>query len=224
MSGRLQDAWRSMWSEVWQPLEQVSVMPPDTYCDLYVELVKALRQAPKRKEFDAVANDPDLARKTLESMAPNQLRGENSIASFLEDAHDVLVETGNAELPTAYRELLDAFLETRNLDYRVVNPFQIRPHMPGLFSALMSDILAIARGDSELAEAASEFEHAFTALVRSQAETDMKTCIQKASMLVEAIASACPDARGGTLAEFCDTVRCWCPASAGTGESVLPLR
>lgn len=209
MGGRFQDAWQFMWSEVWLPLEQVEDAPLEMYCDLYVELAKAYRKAPTPTDFDTVANAPALARKTLESTVADQLREENSIASFLENAYDVLVETGNAELPRAYKELIERFLEARNLRYKVVAPFQIRAHIPGVFSALMNDVLALAEGDQELSEAASEFEHAFTALVHSQVETDMKTCIQKASMLVEAIASACPDARGATLADFCDSVGCW---------------
>ncbi len=221
MGGRFQDTWQFIWLEVWIPLEQVEDVSLDMYCDLYVELAKAYRKAPSRKDFDTVANDAALARKVLESTVADQLRGENSIACFLENAHDVLLETGNPELPRVYQQLIGTFLDGRNLRYKLVSPFQIRPHIPGVFSALMTDVLALAEGDQELSEAASEFEHAFGALVCSQAEPDMKTCIQKASMLVEAIASACPNAKGATLAEFCDSIGCW--PHAAVREAVKKL-
>lgn len=209
MGGRFLDAWQFLWPEVWFALEQVADVPSDVYCDLYVELVKAFRKAPKRNAFDTVANDAALARRVLESTVAAELRGEHSIANFLENAYEVLTETGNPDLPIAYGELLGSFFEARNLRYELKEPFQIRPNIPGVFSALVTDVLTLAQSDEELTDAVSEFEHAFSALIRSQAETDMKTCIQKASMLVEAIASSCPDARGNTLADFCDSIGCW---------------
>jgi len=221
MGGRLQDSWQYLWPEIWRPLEQVDDAPLDMYCDLYVQLAKAYRKAPNRKDFDTVANDVGLARRALESAEADQLRGEHSIASFLENAYDVFVETGNPGLPKVYRDLIEAFLEARNLRYKLVSPFQIRPHIPGVFSALMTDVLTLTENDNDLNEAASEFEHAFGALIRSQAEPDMKTCIQKASMLVEAIASASPEAQGATLGEFCDSIRCW--PHAAVREAVKKL-
>ena len=61
----------------------------------------------------------------------------------------------------------------------------------------------------ELSEAAMEFEHAFSALTRTHAEADMKTCIQKTAMLVEAVASVYPNAQGTSLGELCDSIKCW---------------
>ena len=164
-------------------------------------------------KFDTIANNGILARDALETSSGADLRGEGPIARFLENAHDVLVETGHPELPERYENLIETFLESRNLRYDLAKPFQIRPHVSGVFSALISDVMAGVRNDQDLVEAASEFEHAFSALTRSHAGPDMKTCIQKAAMLVEAIASAYPNAEGESLGELCDSIKCW-PHSA----------
>jgi|SRR6516164_2676462 len=37
----------------------------------------------------------------------------------------------------------------------------------------------------------------------------MKTCIQKAAMLVEALASTYPNAQGASLGDLCDSIKCW---------------
>jgi hypothetical protein len=209
MHGRFQDSWQFMWSEIWLRLEETNETPLEIYNDLYVELVKAYRKAPTGREFDTVANDAMLARRALETASAADLRGEDSIARFLENAYDVLVETGHPDLPRVFEELVASFLESRNLRYELAKPFQIKPNLPGVFSALMSDVMGGMQGNPDLMEAATEFEHAFGALTRSHSEPDMKTCIQKAAMLVEAIASVYPNAQGSSLGELCDSIKCW---------------
>lgn len=209
MRGRFQDTWQFMWPDIWLPLEQTEDIVDDIYKDLYVELVKAYRKAPIRKEFDSIANDAVAARRTLETTLATELRGENSIARFLENAYDVLLESGHQKLPRVYQELVAAFLNSRNLRYELIEPFQIRPNLAGVFSALMSDITNRMQTDPDLIQAALEFEHALGALAQSHSESDMKTCIQKSAMMVEAIASVYPNAQGGTLGELCDSIKCW---------------
>jgi hypothetical protein len=209
MRGRFQDSWQFMWPEVWLRLEETNETPLEIYNDLYVELVKAYRKAPTGREFDTVANDATFARRALETVSAADLRGEDSIARFLENAYEVLVETGHPELPRVYQELVAQFLESRNLRYELVKPFQIKPNLSGVFSALMSDVMAGMQGNPDLVEAATEFEHAFGALTLSHSEPDIKTCIQKAAMLVEAIASVYPNAQGSSLGELCDSIKCW---------------
>src|SRR5262249_2851821 len=80
---------------------------------------------------------------------------------------------------------------------------------PGIFAALFADIEAQADQSDQLREALADFEHAFRALEESHSEADMKTSILKATMLTEALASMVPGATGQTLAEFCNTIRCW---------------
>lgn len=213
MSGRLQDVWQFVWPEIWLRLEEITEVSLDIYQDLYVELAKVYRKAPQPSIFETVANNPLLAREALEFSVAIDFRGEGPIVRFFEDAYDVLTETGSVELPSKYESLLSTFLDSRNLRYHLAQPFQLVPRISGVFAAVWSDVMVKLQADQDLIEATAEFEHAFRALSRSHAGPDMKTCIQKAAMLVEAIASAYPEAKGDTLGELCDSIKCW-PHSA----------
>jgi len=138
-----------------------------------------------RKLFDDVAGNPELARETLKSTSSAELRGENSIARFLENAFDVLVECGVPELPRTYSDLVRSFLESRNLRYELSQPFEIRPHVSGVFSALVSDVMAQMQTDHDLREAAAEFEYAFGALTHSHSEPDMKVSVRRTHLFFQ---------------------------------------
>jgi hypothetical protein len=219
MVGRLQEAWRYAWSEIWVPLEQSELWPEiseklgyttdDLYTDLYVELAKALKKAPQPDVYDATANDPVLAREAIECTPADKLRCETATARFFENAFEVISGAGSPELEVEYRTLLTRFLGSRNLRYQLVDPFRLQSHLPGVFAALFSDIATATVGNQQLSQALADFEHAFQALSRSHFETDMKTCILKATMLVEALASTNPGAQGKTLADLCNSLKCW---------------
>ncbi len=219
MFGRLTEAWPYVWSEVWAPLENSDVWPEvvenlgyttdDLYTDLYVELAKALKKAPQPIIYDAAANDATLARDSLQTTPSAALRGESATIRFLEDAFDVIAESGSAELENEYRILVDRLLTSRNLRYRLREPFHLDSHVPGVFAALFSDVLTATIGSQQLTDALRDFEYSFQALGRSQLETDMKTCILKATMLVEALASTSPGAQGKTLSDLCNSLKVW---------------
>lgn len=77
VSGKFVDVWEYVWPEIWLALEQSETWPQlaegsgytvdELYMDVYVELVKALKKAPQPRDYDVIANDPVLARRTLES-------------------------------------------------------------------------------------------------------------------------------------------------------------
>jgi len=219
MSGRFQDTWQYVWPEIWLVFEQSDIWPQlvekavystdDLYKDVYVELAKALKKAPQPKDYDATANDPMRARRFLETTPATALRCETATARFFENAFEAISEAGSPELELEYRSLVNLFLTSRNLRYELLEPFRLQSHLPGAFSALFSDIEAVTTTSAQLGQARTDFEHAFNALGHTQSEADMKTCIQKASMLVEAIASKNPDAKGQTLAELCNSIKCW---------------
>lgn len=152
---------------------------------------------------------PRLLEESLETTTADQLRGEVSATRFIENAYDVTVETGSVELPNEYKDLVRTFLNSRNLRYELAPTFKLKPHLPGVFSALVADLYGSTQLDPLLGEAAADFEHALFAVTRSHLEVDMKTCIQKAAMLVEALASACPGSTGQTLGELCQSINCW---------------
>ena len=223
MNGRFRDVWQFVWPEIWLELERSEIWsqlaersgytPDDLYKDTYVEFVKALRKAPQPEVFDLLANDAVLARKALEATPVSALRCESAIARFFEDVHDVFSEAGSPELLAEYQRLFRRFLVSRNLRYELHEPFELQSHLPGVFTALFSDLLLAAGQNLQLSQALGDFSHAFRSVGITHTEADMKTCILKASMLVEALASAVPGAQGQTLAELCNSVQCW-PHSA----------
>jgi hypothetical protein len=223
MSGRFQDVWHYVWPEIWLELEQSEVWAQlaegsgytvdELYMSAYVELAKALKKAPQPADYDVTANDPVLARRTLEITPASALRCEAATARFFENAYDAVSEAGSPELDDEFRRLVRRFLKFRNLRYELIEPFKLHAHLPGVFAALFSDVLVATRTAPQLRQALGDFEYAFRALERSHSEADMKTCILKATMLVEALASAVPGAKGQTLGDLCNSIECW-PHSA----------
>ncbi len=219
MSGRLQDAWQFVWAEIWEPLEESEgweqlagesgYTPDELYVDLYLALVKATRKAPQPPVYDATANDPRLARDTLRTTRAEKMRSETATARFFESAAEVIAESGNVTLFTDYRNLVDKFLTSRNLRYELLDPFELRSHLPGVFEALMTDVTDATNRHPQVRQALSDFSHAFRSLQRTHVEVDMKTCIHKAAMLAEALASLQPEARGNNFGVVCDSLTCW---------------
>jgi hypothetical protein len=208
-----------MWSEVWLPLEESDIWAKlgeasgytadQLYVDVYVELAKALKKAPQPTQYDAASNDPILARLAVSTIPATALRGETAIARFLENAFEAVSSAGSLELEEEFRALVDRFLKARNLRYQLIEPFELRSHLPGIFEAIFADLLEATNRHPQLSQAFSDFVYAFHALQRSHAEPDMKTCIHKAGMLAEALASARPEARGNNFGTLCNSIHCW---------------
>jgi hypothetical protein len=219
MNGRLRDAWPFAWPEIWLPLEESEIWgqlvensdytTDQLYVDVYVELAKALKKAPQPTQYDAVSNNPLLARLALSTTPATALRGETARARFFENAFEAIGGAGSPDLEDEFRTLVDRFLKSRNLRYQLIEPFELRSHLPGIFEAIVADLLEAANRHPQLSDAFSDFMHAFHALQRSHAEPDMKTCIHKAGMLAEALASARPEARGNNFGALCNSIHCW---------------
>lgn len=216
MRGRLIDVWQYVWPEIWLKLEEIPDVYLDIYMDLYVELAKALKrpEAPDENlkfntQYNLTANDSKLARSFIQSVQGSAFRGEPAVARFFRDALDVFEESGNAALPTAFIRLTKDFVSCHNLRYRVVDPFRLQPHLPGVFAALFADLSEYSATSPQLAGAMADFEHAFDVLSKTHRETDMKTCIHKACMFVECLGATKPGAKGKTLGELCANIDCW---------------
>jgi hypothetical protein len=219
MNGRLTDAWSFVWSDIWLPLEESDIWvqlaensdytTDQLYVDVYVELVKALKKAPQPTQYDAVSNNPLLARLALSTTPATALRGETATARFFENAFEAIGGAGSPDLEGEFRTLVDRFLKSRNLRYELIEPFELRSHLPGIFEAIVADLLEATNQHPQLSQAFSDFVYAFHALQRSHAEPDMKTCIHKAGMLAEALASARPEARGNNFGALCNSIHCW---------------
>ena len=216
MRGRLIDAWKYVWPEVWLRLEDLPEVYLDIYMDLYVELAKALQRPEEEEEklkfntqYNVIANDSKLARNFIQSVQGSAFRGEPAIARFFRDALDVFNESGNPALPTEFVRLTKEFVSCHNLRYRVVEPFRLQPHLPGVFAALFADLLEFSATIPQLGGAMLDFEHSFDILSKSHKETDMKTCIHKACMFVECLGAVKPGAKGRTLGDLCINIECW---------------
>jgi hypothetical protein len=219
MSGRLRDAWDYAWQDIWLRFEQCdawSQLAEDSgytreelYMDLYVELAKALKKAPQPTIYTAAANDPVLARAALQDARAETLRSESATAHFFESAAQTISESGSRPLELEFARLVQLFLRSRNLRYELLEPFELRSHLPGVFEALVADVTEEINTHPQLSEAFRDFSHAFRSLQRTHVESDMKTCIHKSAMLVEALASVCPGARGNNFGALCNSIQCW---------------
>jgi hypothetical protein len=216
MRGRIIDAWQYAWKEIWLKLEEVPDVYLDVYTDLYVELAKVLKPLTDEQErfkfnteYNLTANDPMLARNFIMGVKGSAFRSDPALARFFRDAFDVYEESGNDALPSEFQRLTAEFVACHNLRYRVVAPFRLQPHLPGVFAALFAELLEFSTSNAQLAGAMTDFEHSFDVLSRSHRETDMKTCIHKACMFVESVGAARPGAKGQTLGELCKEIECW---------------
>jgi hypothetical protein len=219
MAGCLRDAWCYTWQEIWIPLEQSEIWSQladssgyttnELYMDLYVELAKALKKAPQPTVHDVTANNPVLARNALEALTPKDLRSETATARFFENAAQVIAESGSNELSDEFGRLIAGFLQSRNLRYELLAPFELRSRLPGVFEALMLDVVQATQQHPQLAQALLDFSHSFHLFQRTHAEPDIKTLIHKAAMLAEALASNVPEARGNNFTKLCDSIDCW---------------
>lgn|SRR6266446_2102737 len=117
-----------------------------------------------------------LARLALEKTPAAALRCESSTARFFENAFDVISEAGSNELEEEFRQLLHRFLRSRNLRYELSEPFRLQSHLPGIFSALFSDLVATSQQSPQLQQAMGDFESKLLATCRGQrgGQTDLR--------------------------------------------------
>lgn len=223
MRGRLVDAWKYTWLELWKPLEQSPEASEDIYMSLFVELEKALKnplntQANTENErnriFMETSTNPAKARTFIKELEVQELAGDPELVIFFKNAYDVFSETGYNELCAEFVRLLAEFINCHNLRYKLqYPPFKLQPHLPGVFAALFTEIIESAAKNQHLSGLMNDFEHSFYIVSRSHCETDMKTCISKACMLVEGLGRIHPDSKGNTVGDICDSIKCW-PHSA----------
>lgn len=222
MRGRLVDAWKYSWLELWEPLEQVSDFSEDIYTALFLELEKALEKRLKtapdedkeaHSSYFETSTDPVKARDFVKELDGLKLAGDPALVVFYKNAYDALGEYSE-ELAEEFVQLLNEFISCHNLRYKLqYPPFKLQPHLPGVFAALFAEILEAAAKEDHLSSLMKDFEHSFSALSRSHSETDMKTCISKACMLVEGLGIAHPASKGSTLGKIYGSVS-WLPHPA----------
>jgi len=193
MSGRFGESWVYLIDDLWIQLSDYAsdgiAAPEDLFGDLYSAASDFIAPSPLAKDLEEVRNDPMIAKKRFLSLTGTDFRSEIAIVQFLERAQEVVAQYDLEGFESAYRRLLrDAVLKF-NLRYRLDEPFDLRFLLPGSFVNLYSELHRAGVGNSHLTNLLLDFEKAFDRYARTLDETDLKTCIGKASNYAEGLAS-----------------------------------
>jgi hypothetical protein len=209
MNGRLVDAWQYAWTDVWLELEGCSDAPSDLFMQLYPELARALQVFPEPTTYDSAANDPRTARRAFEALESSQIRSDGALVRFYEEAYCLIEELGRPPVTEAYVVLMRSYLERYNLRFQLLPPFQLAPHIQGVFCAFFGELKKFCGSTPHLTNLMSEFEQSIEALSRSHQEHDIKACILRACNEAEAIAKAFPGVKSQTLGDLCKEAKVW---------------
>jgi len=208
MTGLLTENWNATWRDIWRKLADTPHAPPDLFIQLFDTAVEYLAVPPAGATYDVIHNDPVAARTAFRRLAGNDFKGETAIVNFLEAAHETITGFALPRLTNCFIASTQRFLTRYNLRYRTVSPFKLRLLLSGSFAGLYRELEKINATNPNLAELMDEFEHSFDTYVRSQRQGDIKTCIGKAAMYAEGIASVTARS-SGSLADLCDRLTCW---------------
>lgn len=212
MSGSLRHAWDYLVADVWEPLAEYSgkdaAAPLDLFSDLFAAADEFLSPHPTDTELEEARNNAEKARERFLALKGTDFSNESAIVYFLEEAWDVIADYEIPGFEDLYRRLLRDVLRKFNLRYRLDEPFTLCFLLPGSFTNLYAELHRLNATNGHLASLLADFEHAFDAYARNQSETNLKTCIHKASNFAEGLASA---TRGtaGTLGALCDQLADW---------------
>lgn len=210
MSGRLADAWDYTWAEIWQPLTLVDDAPADLFMQIYPELANALKVKPDPQTYNDATNDPIVAAEQLQLWMPRDFKGDNALARAFEAVYVVLDGIDVAGLAREFYDLTLKFLRCHNIRYRLVKPFELRPHIAGAFSALVAQVESAIAIDPHLLSLFDDFQHSLNHASRTGNGIDIRTSIAKASNFAEGLAVACPTAIGKkTFGAACNAAQCW---------------
>lgn len=212
MTGSLRQAWIYSPADLWEPLAAYSIKetsaPPDLFNDLFKAVDEFLSVATPETQFEEIRNDPAVARANFLALKGTDFTSESDIVAFLEATHEVITDYDLPGYEDFFKRLLRDFLRKYNLRYRLDEPFALRFLLPGSFTNLYAELHRLNAINPHLASLLTDFEHAFDAYIRNQSETNLKTCIAKASNFAEGLASA-THGSPGTLGALCDRLGDW---------------
>ncbi len=191
------------------PLIDVEDVPADVFCELYRELVNAMKLRPSIENLADIIDNSTQARNEFQSITTEQLSGERAVSTFLESAHGVLEDLGGDSLSNRYFNLLNNFIGKFSLRYDLRRPCTLCPTLPGIFASLVNDLNALTSLDAHLDGLMKDFESAVRDLRHDCADGRIKTCIQKQVNLMEAIGRAYPGVTATTLGAICEQVGTW---------------
>ncbi|HEY6342638.1 MAG TPA: hypothetical protein VIY49_14180 [Bryobacteraceae bacterium] len=213
MRGEFINVWVETRREIWTDLFAHELAPPDLFCELYREVVRALRNPLKPEGLAGIVDDREKSREAFEGLQPEDLRDELSVVRFVESAFEILEELGGDQLSNFYFLQVEAFIGKYSLRYDLRRPCIVCPTLPGVFSSLIRDLRTLTATDPHLNMLMNDFENAVRDLRKDCSDTRIKTCIQKQVNLIEALARDYPGVTATELGKICDQLGTW-PHSA----------
>ncbi len=199
MNGSFVEAWKYLGTDLWSPLAAADPAPLSLFADLYAAAGDRLAPQPSLNELAEVRAEPSLAESRFLALSGTDFSSELGIVAFLHDARLLIAEYGSPDLNAIYLDLLAAAVNKFNLRYRVDSDMTLRFMLSGSFSNLYSELLRINSSDPHLTELLTAFEEAFDDYVRRESDSNLKTCISKASNYAEGLASHTRNYHSGTL-------------------------
>lgn len=209
MRGEFIEVWSETWREIWNDLESDRTAPDDLFCELYRELLPALKVQPSDQQLVEIINDPDQSKEAFKKTSAEDIIGEQSLVKFLEDIQGMLDDLGSDPLSNHYFNLLTAFINKFNLRYDLRQPCTLCPTLPGMFASLVRDLRMLTNQDAHLNSLMKDFENAIRNLRTDCSDGQIKTCIQKQVNLLEAMGCSYPGVTRNTLGGICEEVDTW---------------
>ena len=221
MTGSFRKAWAYTPADLWEPLASHTgkalsgkdvAAPDDLFSDLFAVADDYFGVSTPETVFEECRNDPVAARFRFLAIKGTDFASESDIVFFLEAARDVIADYEIPGFEDCYKRLLRGVLHKYNLRYRLdENPggeIVLRFLLPGSFTNLYAELQRLNAGNPHLTALLRDFEEAFDAYVRKQSESNVKTCIAKASNYAEGLASA-THGTPGTLGTLCNQIGDW---------------
>lgn len=209
MRGEFIEVWSETWREIWNELESDETAPDDLFCELYRELLAALKVQPSDQQLVEIINNPDKSKEAFKKIRFTDLIGEQSLVKFLENIQRVLDDLSGDPLSNHYFNLLTAFIDKFNLRYDLRRPCTLCPTLPGMFASLVRDLRMLTSQDAHLNSLMKDFENAVRNLRTDCSDGQIKTCIQKQVNLLEAMGCSYPGVTRNTLGGICEEVGTW---------------
>jgi len=209
MRGQFIGVWSEGWREIWEVLASEETAPADIYCELFRELVIALRKQLNAQELADIIDDPLRSKEVFQRTRADELLGERALVEFFERTYGVLDDLAGDALANPYFNLLSAFIDKFSLRYDLRQPCILCPTLTGVFASLMRDLKVASSGDSHLDGLMKDFENAIRDLRGGCSDDRIKTCIQKEVNLLEAIGRKYPGVTAKTFGAICDQIGTW---------------
>jgi hypothetical protein len=206
---RFLGVWDELWACVWDVVAQHKDAPDDVFCELYREVIPALKVKHSVEDIAETVGDPALSRETFQHLAASDLSGEWEVVEFLETANDVLEDLGGEGLSAYYRDLLRQFIEKYSLGYDLDLQCRLSPNVSGIFSSLVDAVGVVASRSEHLHGLYRDFEESIRAVRDSPTDNNIKTCVVKQVNLIEALACEHPMASQKTIGAICNEVATW---------------